>query len=145
MKKLVFKLVPALVSIVMISLWISSIVSDNGLFNFGHVAGAILISFGLAELIYGLITKNDIMMHKTRIILGSLYSVLGVVALIFAFTTPKNLILPIIMLAVAVVAVIAIIFSNGKGKWDKGDNEDPNYKTYFERQAEEKAKEEKGE
>ncbi len=88
--------------------------------------------------------EEQVVLKKSWTLLASVLYLAAIGALIGALALPGKLVLPIICLTAAASLLIASLVLGGK-KWDEGDNQKPDYKTYYERKAEAEAKDENAE
>lgn len=104
-----------------------------------------IVAAGLGVLFIakGILQKELISVRKFYVILGIVFIAAGVCALIGAFITAA-VALPIIAIVICVGALISTLFVHSPDgrKWDAGDNQNPDYKNYRTRKAEEAKTEE---
>jgi hypothetical protein len=82
--------------------------------------------------------KLDVLMRKSKVLLAVSFWIVGAIALVFAISLLATFIPALICLVIAVAIVSSVLVTGGE-KWDKGDNQKPGYKNYYERKAEEEA------
>lgn len=136
-KNILFKVLIGILFLAVSILWLLSAVLPE---TFGDLSLAWLIAifaFGMGVLFIGkgILTKNIISIRKFYVFLGVLFVVAGVCALIGTVIKSVAIILPVIALVLSAGLLISTLFVQGK-KWDAGDNQNPEYKTYRERKAE---------
>ncbi|MGN0805444.1 MAG: hypothetical protein ACI4MC_00275 [Candidatus Coproplasma sp.] len=136
-RNIIFKVLVGVLFIAVSILWLLSAVLPD---TFGGLNLAWLIAifaFGMGVLFIGrgILTKNLISIRKFYVFLGVLFLVAGVCALIGTVIQSVAVLLPVIALVLSAGLLISTLFVQGK-KWDAGDNQEPGYKTYRERKAE---------
>lgn len=137
-RNLIYKILGALVVVAAAVLWILSLTVPEtfGFFSLAWAGVLLCGGIGVIFLLNGIFQKNITTIKKLKIWFGVALLVCAVLCLVSAITIPKNLVIPIIAVIVAVGFMITILATAGK-KWDEGDNHKVGYKNYFERKKEE--------
>ncbi|MGN0812394.1 MAG: hypothetical protein ACI4MQ_02665 [Candidatus Coproplasma sp.] len=136
-KNIIFKVLVGVLFLAVSILWLLSAVLPD---TFGGLNLAWLIAifaFGMGVLFIGrgILDKSLISIKKFYVLLGVLFLVAGVCALIGTFIPSVEIALPVVAIVISLGLLISTLFVKGK-KWDAGDNEEPGYKNYWERKAE---------
>ena len=103
--------------------------------NLAWLIAAFAGVMGLAFILRGLFSKTVGAAKKAYIILGAVFIVGGVLALVGTIIDDK-LVLPIIAVVITAAALLCVLAVGGK-KWDTADNEKVGYKNYYQRKKEE--------
>lgn len=137
-KNFVFKLLAGLILLVAPILWLLSILipATFGWFNLAYAVAMISFGLGLLLIIKGVFRKNSVSFKKLNIWLGIGLLIVTVISLVSAIALPKNIIIPIICILLALGLILGILATGGKN-WDSGDNQQVGYKNYHQRKAEE--------
>jgi len=143
-RNLGYKMAGAFVVLVAAVLWLLSITIPDkfGFFTLAWAGVVLAGGLGLVVLFQGVFQKNISTLKKFKIWIGVGLIILAFVCLVSALTLPKNIVLPIIAIVLAVGLMFTLLATGGK-KWDEGDNHQSGYKNYFERKAEEEKQQEK--
>ena len=115
-----------------------------GWFNFAFAVVVVCGLWGISFILQGAILKERAVVQRSRLIVGGLFLAISAGSLIWAINLPGNIVLPLVCFIVA-LALFAGLFISGGKKWDEADNEKEGYKNYYERKAEQEAKEESDE
>ncbi len=140
-KKFLFGFVLGLIFVVAAVLWLLSIVAEDtfGWFTLGWAVTLIAGGFGIAFILRGLFSKTAGPIKKFYIYFGAGMLVMAVLALVGELSMPGKIVLPIIAIILTAALLLGFIAVGGK-KWDQGDNQNVGYKNYYQRKAEEEAK-----
>lgn len=140
-KNTIFKIIIGLVILAAAVVWLLSVLLPEQFKNvkLSWVLAAAFAVIALVFLFKGLLVKGLTFVKKLNIIVGGIFIVAAVLALVDQFIAAK-LVLPIIAVVVALCGLLCVIAVGGKS-YDTADNEKVGYKTYRERKAEEEAAE----
>ncbi len=139
-KRFVFGLTIGGIAIVAAVLWLFSAIlpEQMGGFNFGWAVFVFCIGAGIAFLVRGFVIEKEITLRKLSVYFGAALIIVALAVMVGELALSGNIIFPIIAVVLAVAFLLGFIALGGK-KWDAGDNQQPGYKTYRERKAEEEA------
>lgn len=139
-KKIFFKVGVALVLVAAAVVWLLSVVMPDKFknVNLSWVIAAACGAVGLLFVLRGIFSKTLGIAKKFYIFVGAAFFIAAALALVGTFL-PKNTILPIVAIIIAVAALFSIFVVGGK-KWDTADNEKVGYKNYYQRKEEEEKK-----
>lgn len=145
-KKILFKVLVALLFVAAAVVWLLSVLIPEEFenINLAWIIAAFAGVLGLMFILRGLFSKTIGPAKKFYIILGAVFIIAGVLALVGTIIDDK-LVLPVIAVVITAAALLCVLAVGGK-KWDSADNEKVGYKNYYERKKEEeerKAKENK--
>lgn len=137
-KNFLYKAIAALVLVFAAVLYILSVaVPDTfGFFNLSWAGMVLCTGWGAILLIQGIFKKNVPLIKKFKIVGGSALLIVAVVCAVTAVLLPKELVMPIVAIILAVAVMLGVLATGGKG-WDEGDNQKAGYQNYFERKKEE--------
>jgi len=140
-KNFLFKLLIGLIILAAPVLWLLSLVVPDtfGWFNASYAVAMVSGGVGLLLLLKGVFKKDNVVFKKANIWLGIGLLVVTLFSIASAIALPKNWIIPIICVLVAVGIVLGILGTGGKN-WDTADNQKVGYKNYHQRKAEEEKK-----
>ena len=151
MKNKLFNICPFAVTVIGLLFWFLKVVGVNAFsgFTFVYVCVFFFGAYAISNILRGILEdKNDPVLKRTWFILGGAFLVGFTVCLIIAIPEAIDLTVKVvisgILLAIGIAVLVSLIF-RGPNKWDKGDNENPEYKTYRERKALEEAEAKKQE
>ena len=132
-KKILFKVAVALIFVAAAVVWLLSVLMPDSFagLNLSWVIAAACGALGVLYILRGLFTKTLTFLKKAYIIVGSVFIVAGVLALVGTFIEAK-LVLPIIAIVLTVCGLLCILAVGGK-KWDTADNQKVGYKDYRQR------------
>ena len=135
-KNFVFSLINAFAFLAVAIVWVLSLIFVEAFawFNLGYGIAFVCAIVGLTFAI-GANKKLDTMTKKAKLALALCFWVIAVVALVFALALPTTFVPALVCLVIAIAIVLSVLLVGGE-KWDKGDNEKPGYKNYYERKAE---------
>ncbi len=140
-----FKLFLGLSVLAAAVVWLITVISPDTFGDINVASWAVLIvsaCWGIAFIINGLV-KNDVgISKKFTIMLGAGFLVIALFMVVNIFAFDDAVILPIIAIIISVAMILCMLAVGGK-KWDQGDNENAGYKNYYQRKAEEEAKNKK--
>ncbi len=105
-------------------------------FTLAYMVALISGVWGISFLLKGAFYRKDVVMQKTRFLVGIIFVAIAIAALVWGIIIPADLVLPIILIVIAAVIVFIYLFKSRR-RWDEGDNHDKGYKNYYERKAEE--------
>lgn len=136
-KNYIFKILTAVLFVIVSVLWLLSVALPD---EFGGLSLAWLIAIfafamGALFIVRGVADKELISIRKFYVLLGVLFAVAGVCALIGTFIDSVRVALPVVALVLSAGLLISTLFVRGK-KWDEGDNRAEGYKDYRTRKAE---------
>ncbi len=136
-KNYIFKILTAVLFVIVSVLWLLSVALPD---EFGGLSLAWLIAIfafamGALFIVRGVADKELISIRKFYVLLGVLFAVAGVCALIGTFIDSVRVALPVVALVLSAGLLISTLFVRGK-KWDAGDNQAEGYKDYRTRKAE---------
>lgn len=140
-KNFIFKLASAILLVLVAVLWLLSALMPEK-FGGNNLSWLITVFAGGMAVIFiamGIFQKELTSIRKFYVFLGALFGVAAVCALIGTFLS-ETVVLPVVAIVLAAAGLISTLFVQGK-KWDAGDNEEPDYKNYYERKAEKEEKE----
>jgi hypothetical protein len=130
MKSNLLKILAALGFVIATLLWVlATVIKDVPYwFNFAFAVFVLTLIWG-GVLIVGGLGQERASVKKAFFVGGGALIVFSAFMAVVAFALPVITWLPIVFLALAVVVFVAVLLMGGD-KWDKGDNEQPGYKTY---------------
>lgn len=136
-KKIFFKVAVCLVLVAAAVVWLLSVLLPEqfGNLNLSWVIAAACAILGVLFIVSGFVSKTVSVAKKFYVIVGAVFMVAAVLALVGTFIA-NNLVLPIIGVIIAVAALLSVLVVGGK-KWDEGDNKQIGYKNYYQRKEEE--------
>ena len=140
-KKGVTKIIVALLFVAAAVLWLLSVLLPDAFagWNLAWIISVFGGSLGLIFILKGLFSKKALgIKKKFDVILGGVLMLGAVLALVGTIISDK-LVLPIIAVAVTLIALLCLLAVGGK-KWDTADNEKVGYKNYYERKKEQEKK-----
>ncbi|MGN0807632.1 MAG: hypothetical protein ACI4MN_04195 [Candidatus Coproplasma sp.] len=142
-KNIIFKVLVCVLFVAVSVLWLLSAVLPDafGGLNLAWLIAIFAFGMGLIFIGRGILDKDLISIRKFYILLGVLFLVASVCALIGTFIPSAEIALPIVAVVISAGLLISTLFVRGK-KWDAGDNQEPGYKNYWERKAEQEKLEE---
>lgn len=136
-KKGIFKIAICLIFLAVGIVWLLSAIMPEKFdgFNLAWLLAAFAGAMGIAFILKGLFSKTVGAAKKMNIILGAVFIVGAVLALVGTIIDDK-LVLPIIAVVITAAALLCVLAVGGK-KWDTADNEKVGYKNYYQRKEEE--------
>lgn len=136
-KNIIFKVLVCVLFLTVSILWLLSAVMPDafGGLNLAWLIAIFAFGMGILFIGKGVLTKDLISIRKFYVFLGVIFVVAGVCALIGTVIKSVAIALPVVALVLSAGLLISTLFVRGK-KWDAGDNQEPGYKTYRERKAE---------
>ncbi len=139
-KRYLFSLINLAALLLGAILWVVDVASPTAMpnFNFAWAAFIVTAIWGVSFTVRVFFEKQTVL-KKSWVILAAVFYLAAAGSLIGALALPGKLVLPIICLAMAAALFVGSLVLGGK-KWDEGDNQKPDYKNYYERKAEEEAK-----
>ena len=84
----------------------------------------------------GCFEKSILQFRQLFVIIGVSFLIVSILALIGGIALPTSNIIPILAVVLA-LGIFTMVVAKGNRRWDTGHNQEPNYKNYNERKAEE--------
>ncbi|MCL1945460.1 MAG: hypothetical protein FWF56_06650 [Firmicutes bacterium] len=121
-------------------LWLlGSLPDTEDVFGSFDFSWALVLATGVTAgvmVLYGIFTSNVGSYKRLYFLLGAIFAIVAVVSLISALTLPNGVLVPSIAVIAMTLVVICLVFTSYSKKWDIGDNQDSEYKNYYQRKAE---------
>lgn len=138
-KSFVYKLIIGIVGVCSAVMWLIGAIT-GGVLGFFTLGWAIAVFSGITGLVFvirAFLDKTNVQLKRFYVYFGCALIGVCVFAVIGElFVVQDKLIMPIIAVVITVALLLGFLAIGGK-KWDEGDNQKPEYKTYRERKAEE--------
>lgn len=141
-KKFLFRFLLAAGLLAAAVLWLLAILNVIPEFSWTWTVVVLAGVWGIAFLLNGMFSKNNVVAKKWNIFAGAGLLVLAVIALILALAITDltaQLVIAIVATALAAAILVGVLVTGGR-KWDSGDNQNAGYKNYYERKKDEEDK-----
>lgn len=133
-RKIIPKLISGFSFLIVAILWLVSTLKPNSLGGFNLALGVVVFAGmnGIAFVINAVLARNSVVDKRLYLIVAPIMFVIVAVSIAFALALPTEIIWPIIAVVLASLLIVGTLITSGK-KWDAGDNQKVEYKTYKKR------------